>query len=202
MMKDQETINSQELKHAGELADNGHNAHLSYTWKLDKLSEDSLEPSDIAEDLGDENPYSNDEYANTYSSYEHDLDLAIAYYSQALAIYEKVLGVDHIKTAEMYYYCAEAMWESEGCNYGLVIDYLKSALQVFQRDTLDVVMLCRCYELLGVVCHKNKDDHSALSYLNEVLSLCKNDNIPGGEELFNYYSDFVNSIKQDLGLKS
>ena len=128
-----------ELQLADELADKGNAAFLSYAWKLDKLSEDEIgiteeEKRSRHEENGDENPYSTDEFANKYGAYEHDLELASKYYFQALGKYEKILGKDHIKTAEMYLCCAETIMQEEFYNKDYALELLQAALTVFQRD--------------------------------------------------------------------
>jgi hypothetical protein len=67
-MKEEQNKN-EELQKADELAASGDKAFLSYTWKLNKSSDDSSKSSDT-------NPYSDDTWANDISYPEHDLELA------------------------------------------------------------------------------------------------------------------------------
>ena len=124
-MKEKEIENNPVLLEADDLAEKGDNAFMSYTWKLNRTCVDyHLFP--------ETNPYSDDKWANDVSYPEHDLELAFDYYQQALARYEKILGPDHIKTAEILAslgdVCGDPMYDN--C---ISRDYYERALPVYEK---------------------------------------------------------------------
>ena len=191
-MKEKEIENNPVLLEADDLAEKGDNAFMSYTWKLNRTCVDyHLFP--------ETNPYSDDKWANDVSYPEHDLELAFDYYQQALARYEKILGPDHIKTAEILAslgdVCGDPMYDN--C---ISRDYYERALPVYEKKKSNSRDLAVIYEDLGIVCMLMNDLLSSLDYNYKSLSQFNKLAICGEEEDITQLKENISEIEEKLGL--
>ncbi len=187
-----ETKTNTDMVIADELAGKGHKAFMSYTWKLNKSHDDSYDSSEA-------NPYSDDKLANDISFPEHDLELALDYFQQALAKYEGVLGSGHIKVGEMLFNCGrvcmDPMYDDSTAR-----KFLERALPIYEeqkRYSRDMAVL---YEDLGTVCDAMNDLPSALDYYHKALSLYNQLSIIGEEEDFSELLERIKEAEKKFGL--
>lgn len=191
-MKEKEIENNPRLLEADELAEKGHKAFMSYTWKLNRRCVDSLLFSET-------NPYSDDSWANDISYPEHDLEFAFDYYQQALARYENILGPDHIKTAEILAslgdVCRDPMYDN--C---ISRDYYERALPVYEKKKSNSRDLAAIYENLGNVYYSMKDLLSSLDYYHKSLSQYNKLAICGEEWDISQLKENICEAEEKLGL--
>lgn len=188
-----EEVNSNpEMKLANELVSKGDKAFLSYTWKLNKKSGDSLDLSEI-------NPYSDDSWGNDVSYPEHDLEMAFDFYQQAFARYQKLLDPEHIKIGEVLYKCGhvsmDPMYDKE-----IALNFFERALPIFQKEKPYSRDLALLYEDLGTVCFALNKLPSSLDYYNKSLSLFEELAICGEEEDVSELKERLNKAEKKLGL--
>ena len=191
-MKKKEIENNPRLLEADELAEKGHKAFMSYTWKLNRRCVDSHLFSET-------NPYSDDSWANDISYPEHDLEFAFDYYQQALARYENILGPDHIKTAEILAslgdVCRDPMYDN--C---ISRDYYERALPVYEKKKSNSRDLAAIYENLGNVYYSMKDLLSSLDYYHKSLSQYNKLAICGEEWDISQLKENICEAEEKLGL--
>lgn len=188
----QETKNNSELLLADELAEKGHKAFLSYTWKLNKSHDDSFKSSEA-------NPYSDDDWANIVSYPEHDLELAFDYYQQALAKYQAILEPDDINIGETLFNCGRVSMDPM-YDHVIALDFFKRALPIYLKRKPYSRDLAILYEDLGSVCYAMNDLLSSLDYYHKSLSLYNMMNLCGEEEDISELKEKIAKADNKLGL--
>ena len=191
-MKEKEIENNPVLLEADDLAEKGNKAFLSYKWKLNRTCVDYHDSSET-------NPYSDDKWANDVSYPEHDLELAFDYYQQALARYEKILGPDHIKTAEVLSQLGDVSRDPMYDNC-ISRDYYERALPVYKIKKSNSRDLAVIYENLGAVCLLMNDPLSSLDYNYKSLSQYNKLAICGEEWDISQLKENIREAEDKLGL--
>ena len=111
-------------------------------------------------------------YNNIGETYynQGDYPKALEYYSKALAIQEKVLGLDHPNIATLYnniggVYFDQGDYPEALEYYFKTVTILENAFGLNHPDT------ATCYSCIGYVYEKLKDNSRALAYYSKVLSI-------------------------------
>ena len=118
-----------------------------------------------------------------------DYDNALEYYNKALAIFEKVLGTEHLHTASTYNSIG-CVYNSM-CDYDKALDYTNKALAICEKvlgtEHPDTALT---YNSSGVVYHSMGDYDKALEYYNKALAIYEK--VLGTEHL--YTASIYNNI--------
>ena len=184
-----------QLVEADELAAKGRKAFLSYAWKLNMLYDDSYASSETSNN----NPYSDDEFTNDLTFKDHDLEIAFDYYQQALAKYEKILGPDHIKTAEILANCGDVCSELK-YDYVTARQYYDRAFPIYRKEKPNSRDLAVLYENYGSFCYQMNDLLTSLDYYHKSLTLYNKLTICGEEFDTSNLKERINEAEKRLGL--